>query len=285
MSGRAQLGLLAIDIGTSRVKLGWFQSEVVCTSDKPFGMLPIAAPALPEPAETLAIQHRGVPVSVFAEQLAEALEPFDELSTSVAVASVDAEALRQVFGVLKNCQRLAVPQLLEVLGMPIKIAVQEPHRVGIDRLLAAVAVNRVRDERLPAIIVSMGTASTVNLISADGTFQGGAILPGLAMSAEALHQGTASLPMIMPDGWELPENAVGKNTRAAISAGVFWGTVGGIERLIAEQRRSLDAEPQIFLTGGDAALVADALKAGGHAVRVMPYLVLSGIAVACEALP
>ena len=140
MSVKAQSGVLAIDVGTSRVKVGWFPSDVVCISDKQAGLLPISAPPLPEPVETFAIQHRGVPEDEFVAQLIKSLEPFDELWTSVAVASVDADAFRKVFDVLKKCRRLAVPRMLEVLGLPIKLAIRQPHRVGIDRVLAALNV-------------------------------------------------------------------------------------------------------------------------------------------------
>jgi type III pantothenate kinase len=282
MSGASSPGLLAIDVGTSRVKLGWFPDAMACDSDKP-SQLPIAAPRLPEPVETFAVQHQGVPEDAFRNQLAALLEPFDELWTRVGVAHVDAQVLGVVFGQLRNCQRIAVPQMLEVLGLPIKLAVRQPHLLGIDRALATIAVNRIQLPETPAIIISLGTACTVNLISGDGVFLGGAILPGLGMAGEALHIGTTSLPMISPDDWVLPDNAVGKNTSEAIAAGVFWGTVGAIDRLIQEQQRALATKPQLFLTGGDAPHVVDALNDAGHAVRLIPHLVLSGIAIACEA--
>jgi type III pantothenate kinase len=284
MSASTQPGLLAIDVGTSRVKVGWFPDPMACDSEKP-SQLPIAAPQLPEPTEMFAVQHRGVPEDEFRKQFAAVLEPFDELWTRVGLASVDADALAIVFSLLKNCQRIAVPQMFEVLGLPIKLAIRQPHRVGIDRVLAAVAVNRIRSADRPAIVISLGSACTVNLISADGTFQGGAILPGLAMSANSLHTGTAALPLIAVENLEIPDDGIGKHTTAAMSAGIYWGLVGAIEKLIHEQSRSLDVEPQLFLTGGDAPRVIDALQASGHSVRLIPHLVLAGIAIACEARP
>jgi type III pantothenate kinase len=273
---------LAIDIGSSRVKLGWFPDSVACESDKR-SQLPIAKPLLPEPMETFAVQHRGVPESEFAEQFGAALQPFDRAGMRVGVASVDVGACRLVFDRLANCQRLPVPQLLEVLGLPIELAVRQPANLGIDRALAALAVNRIRAVQTPAIVISLGTACTVNLISADGVFQGGAILPGFTMAANALHQGTALLPLVSAENLSLPENGVGKNTAEAIYSGIYWGMVGAIEKLIAQQCRNCATPSQLFLTGGDAPLVAGALEEAGHRVRLMPHLVLSGIAIACEA--
>jgi type III pantothenate kinase len=283
MSGATGPGLLAIDVGTSRVKLGWFPDGAVCDSDKP-SQLPIAAPRLPEPTETFVCQHRGMPEHEFFKQLADGLEPFDQSGTRVAVASVN-HAETSVLQVLGNCQRLSVPRILELSEVPIGLNLHKPTRVGIDRVIGAAAVNRVRSADTPALLISLGTACTVNLISADGVFQGGAILPGLAMSAHALHTGTSSLSKMLIEDLQLPENAVGKNTEEAMSAGLFWGMVGAIEKLIAEQRRACDTPPQLFLTGGDAPVVVEALEASGHRVRLMPHLVLSGIAIACEAQP
>ena len=69
--------------------------------------------------------------------------------------------------------------------VPLTIRVDEPARVGIDRLLAALAADRLRQRDRAAIVVDLGTAITVDLVDADGAFAGGAILPGIATSARA----------------------------------------------------------------------------------------------------
>jgi type III pantothenate kinase len=272
-------GLLAIDVGTSRVKLGWFPDSSACDSEKT-SQLPIAAPRLREPAEVFSFHHR-VDDLEFAATLGDWLTRFDT-KPSVAIASVHPGTEYPVQQVLR-AKEFEEPKMLATEKLSIKLDVDEPNRVGIDRALAAMAVNRIRAVETPAIVVSLGTACTVNLISAVGVFQGGAILPGFAMAAQALHQGTAQLPLVSPDNFSLPANAVGKNTAEAIAAGVYWGMIGSIEKLIAEQGRISDKTPQLFLTGGDAPLVVDALEADGHSARLMPHLVLSGIAMACEA--
>ena len=274
MSVKAQPGLLAVDVGTSRVKLGWFPDELACESDKPC-QLPIAAPRLPEPAETFTCAH-----GVADLELAGWLARFAERPRAV-IASVHPLAAMAVEKVLV-ANEFELPRHLDVSALPIKLGVAEPTKVGIDRVLAALAVNRLRPPKSPAIVISLGTACTVNLISTGGVFEGGAILPGLAMSTQALHVGTTSLPMIDHSTLVPPENGVGRQTTDAISAGVFWGLVGGIERLIREQSRSLPVEPQLYLTGGDAPLLAETLKADGFTARLVPHLVLAGIAVACE---
>ncbi|MDZ4656928.1 MAG: type III pantothenate kinase [Bythopirellula sp.] len=281
MSAANRAGLLAIDVGTSRVKLGWFPDAVPCDSEKP-SQLPIATPHLPQPTEMFACSHREQSKLEFAEQLASWLGQFVDDKPQAVVASVNPQAAMAVAETLKLCG-FAAPRVLRTEDLPIQVAVNEPARVGIDRVLAAVAVNRIRSADKPAIVVSLGTACTVNLISADGTFEGGAILPGLAMAGQALHTGTSSLPLITPENLEHRKNAIGKNTAEAMSAGIYWGLVGAIEKMIREQSRALAAEPQLFLTGGDAPLVVEALSASFGSVRLMPHLVLTGIAIACEA--
>ena len=89
------------------------------------------------------------------------------------------------------------------------------------------------------IVVDSGTATTVNFISKDGIFRGGAILPGLEMSAKALHHYTAVLPVVPVQelGGELPV-APGRNTREAIRNGLFWGQVGAIRELVVQTCRN-----------------------------------------------
>ena len=82
------------------------------------------------------------------------------------------------------------------LDLPLQVALEQPAQVGIDRLLDAVAACSRRNDDQPAIIVDAGSAVTVNWLDAAGAFRGGAIIPGLRLMAEALHNFTAQLPAI-----------------------------------------------------------------------------------------
>lgn len=120
-------------------------------------------------------------------------------------------------------------------SIDVKLEVDFPEKVGLDRLLNAVAANALRPVNRPAIVIDSGTATTINCISRDGVFRGGAILPGLEMSAKALNHYTAALPElpVQEMGGELP-NVPGRNTRDAIRAGLFWGQVGAIRELVRQ---------------------------------------------------
>ncbi|RIK81109.1 MAG: hypothetical protein DCC67_08525 [Planctomycetota bacterium] len=267
-------GLLAIDVGSSRVKLGWFPAVGACNSDKPAGSLPIAAPLLPQPQEGFEAPHRDCSPETWLGEIERWLEARGiGRDARCSIASVHAAA----GGALEEHLRLrgfARLRRLNNADVPIVARVAEPGRVGIDRLLGALAASRLRSPGAPAISVDMGTAITVDLIAADGGFEGGAILAGPDLSLAALHGGTSTLPRLAADVIDKPPEPVGKSTAAALASGAYWGAVGA--RLAAE----CPAPPELFLTGGAARRFAPLLRLDGKAARCIPHLVLSGIQLA-----
>jgi type III pantothenate kinase len=134
--------------------------------------------------------------------------------------------------------------------IPIQVNVDEPDRVGIDRILNVfAAAGRVKRGH-PAIVVDAGSAVTVNLLDESGAFAGGAIFPGLRLMALALHEHTAQLPFVPIDG-PLPEGPPGKNTDAAIRLGILHAAAGGIDALIRATSTRCSTSPRLILTGGD----------------------------------
>ncbi|MEO6809449.1 MAG: type III pantothenate kinase [Isosphaeraceae bacterium] len=157
--------------------------------------------------------------------------------------------------------------------VPINHDVEGPETGGADRALAVLAAKEFHAPDRPGLVVSCGTAITVERISADGVWQGGAIAPGLGLSARALHQLTAQLPQInvpeAPTPW-------GRGTEAALAAGLFWGSVGAVRELLNRQAEGLSPLPWVDWTGGDAARLAPWIDWPGS--RVVPDLVLLGLA-------
>lgn len=164
--------------------------------------------------------------------------------------------------------------------IPLRVALEVPDQVGLDRLLNAVAAVRRQPPCLPAVVVDAGTAVTVDWIDETGAFRGGAILPGLRLMAQALHDHTALLPLV--EARQSPK-VPGTSTAEALQAGIFWSVAGGIYALVEQLRkRSERAAPcSVFLTGGDAALVAPALD---QSVIVWPFMTLEGIRVTAQSL-
>jgi type III pantothenate kinase len=163
--------------------------------------------------------------------------------------------------------------------LPIRIRVAEPARVGMDRLLDAVAAQSRCSPGTPAIIVDAGSAVTVDWLDESGAFSGGAIFPGVRLMAKSLHEHTALLPLVSVQS-EPPE-LPGTSTPDAIKAGIHSAVVGGVRHLIERLGAQARSRAKVFVTGGDGALVAGSL--GEHAV-LWPEMTLEGIRLAAEAL-
>lgn len=168
--------------------------------------------------------------------------------------------------------------------LPLRTEVLHIERVGIDRLLNAIAANRIRQPRQTALVVDTGTAVTVDCINSEGIFRGGAILPGVRMSARALHLYTSTLPHIEAARMfsEVP-HPIGRHTEAAIDSGLYWGHVGAVRELILRMRDELasfdpvkDDNTLVLITGGAAPL----LKPHFSLASFEPQLALQGLALA-----
>jgi type III pantothenate kinase len=162
----------------------------------------------------------------------------------------------------------------------LAVNVEEPDRVGVDRLAAAVAANALRKPGRAAVVVDSGTAITVDLLDAAGVFQGGSILPGVRLASKMLHEQTDVLPEVSLRPGDPPPPACGRNTREALESGLFWGVVGAVKELTRQLSEPLSAAPHVFLSGGDGKLIAAVL--GGEATYV-PHLALRGAARTCLA--
>jgi type III pantothenate kinase len=163
--------------------------------------------------------------------------------------------------------------------LPLRVTLERPDHVGIDRLLDAVAVNTRRATDTPAVVIDAGSALTVDWLDPSGAFAGGAILPGLRLMAHALHDYTALLPLI-----EVPRQApppVGTSTRAAIASGIFWAVAGGVRALVLEMAGRSPHPPEVYLTGGDAPGLQPVL---GPGVQLWSNMTLEGIRRTAEAL-
>lgn len=161
------------------------------------------------------------------------------------VCSVVPRALRRHKSAL---QRLFPGRLFvagENLKVPLKNAYQDPRQVGQDRLACAYAVKE--QYRCPAVVIDLGTAMTIDVVSARGEYQGGMIVPGIGLSLKALFENTALLPLV---SLRKPSSLIGRNTAESILSGVFYGYSALIEGVVAKIEKKLKAKPVVVLTGG-----------------------------------
>lgn len=215
--------ILAVDVGNTRAKYGVFETDSTGVAE-PIALSAVRVDGHTDPANSLRVwlyEEVGVVPEV---QVVSGSNPpeRDRLIAHWPLAS----------------RRIRLIESHEQL--PVEIDVDQPESVGIDRLLTSLAARQLSDSKQPIIVVDAGTATTVNLTTSDGVFRGGAILPGLRLSAHAMHDYTARLPLIdadhlFPSEDEKPDAPLpGRNTVDAMKSGLFWGQVGAV-RMIVER--------------------------------------------------
>lgn len=129
--------------------------------------------------------------------------------------------------------------------LSIKLAVEKPKEVGIDRIANTYGA-LVRFPGKDAIVVDMGTAVTFDVVSKERKFLGGAIYPGMRISAEALHHWTDKLPLVEA---KKPPSPISPSTQGNIQSGIYWGLIGAMEKMIREMKKSFP-KAIIVATGG-----------------------------------
>jgi type III pantothenate kinase len=244
--------LIAVDVGNSRIKWGLFISGRLAQ----VAVLPIGDRAsYDQQLERWQLENNAARWSI---------------------ASVNGDGTEPLVQWLAN-RGFSEPCVIEdPASLPLRIAVERPQAVGIDRLLDAVAANARRPQGRSAIIVDAGSAITVDVLALDGTFIGGAIAIGMGMAARALHEFTYYLPLVSATA---PPDPVAKSTAAAMHSGLFWGTVGAIKELVRRMESALSDRPIVYLTGGDAEQLVAHLE---RPVEFVPELTLHGIQLAYE---
>lgn len=254
-AGRTFRGV-AVDVGNSAIHVGWFDG---------------AEATLPQPGDVLYLNNGALDISMLAQWVSlHVAEP-----VTWRIASVNHRAADKLTNWLQAEHTQHAVRRITHQDSPVAIRVEQPEKVGVDRLMAVTAAQHLVGSE-PAIVIDAGTAVTVDLL-AENAFQGGAILPGMQMSAAALDRYTDKLPMVQTVGMDTPD-AIGRNTLQAMQAGIFWGTVGAVGELTRRLTASLEQTPRIFVTGGDGRALAPHI----HSAEYVSDLVLSGIALIGE---
>ena len=134
---------------------------------------------------------------------------------------------------------------------PIALDVDEPHNVGADRALNAIAAHEKYDGDL--VVIDFGTATTFDVVDGSGAYKGGIIAPGINLSLDALVNAAAKLPRIAieaPDG----NSVIGRTTESQMLAGIYWGYVAMMEGLVARLKAEIARPVRVIATGGLAIL-------------------------------
>jgi type III pantothenate kinase len=181
----------------------------------------------------------------------------------VVYASVRPEGDRALERAVKAGWKVPPRRMGRDFPAAIRNRTKKPAQVGADRLANAVAA--WRRFRTACVVVDLGTAITVDIVNAEGEFIGGAIAPGIAAMARALHDGTSRLPLVPPR----PRADLGRDTRGAIEAGLYAAARG----VIGVGRHLVRGPATVIGTGGDAHWFEPLFD------EVVPHLTLEGIAL------
>lgn len=176
----------------------------------------------------------------------------------VSPAEIDGAILSSVVPSVTGTMKTAVEKYLHttplIVGPGIKtglrIHIDNPAQLGSDMVVAAVA--GVQQYPLPQILIDMGTATTLSVVNKTGAFCGGMILPGVAVSHDALIRETAQLQKI---SFDMPKTLIGRNTVDSMKSGLLYGTAGSLDGLIDRINAELKSECTVIATGGLSATI------------------------------
>jgi len=229
--------LLAIDIGNTNVTFGVFDGEKIKTTWR-------VSTAIHRTSD----EYAHLMLSLMERQGVTASQLKD-----VVICSVVPPLLIVFEQVCKSFLKKA-PLIVEAgVKTGVRIDMDNPREVGPDRIVNAVAAHQLYGG--PIIVIDMGTATTIDVVSKDGCYIGGAIAPGIAISTEALFTRTAVLPRIE---LAIPKKAIGRNTVAAMQSGIVFGYIGLIEGLVSRIQSELDEKAKVVATGGFAGMAPQA---------------------------
>jgi type III pantothenate kinase len=251
--------LLAIDVGNTQTVLGVFRSEELVWHWR-------MATRGERTADELALLFGG-----FLEQQGLA---FSQEITGVVLASVvpdQTQAIREMVDRYFGFRPIVVEPGVKT---GISIQTDNPKEVGADRIVNGLGAYAKYGG--PCIVVDFGTATTYDAVSESGEYLGGAIAPGIQVSAAALFGATARLPRVE---LTVPRSPIGKNTVDSIRSGLLFGTAAEVDGMIEQMQKELGGHVTVVATGGFADVIVPLSEAIDYHE---PWLTLEGLRLIYE---
>ncbi len=246
--------LLLIDIGNSNITLG-------ISDDK-------------EVLNTLRIdtKHQEDEADYYQKGLDNLIENYDvPVIEGSVLCSVVSEVSPLIIAAVKKRFKVNPIIIDHNINTGLIFKINNLHTLGADRITNAAAAHNLYNGNL--IVIDFGTATTFCIITEDGEYLGGAIMPGIGISAESLHEKTSGLPLVE---LKAPENIPGKDTTDNILTGIVIGHAGAAERIIHEISKETGKAFSVIATGGFAGLVSPFIQAINY---INPSLTLDGLRI------
>lgn len=243
MTGHPAEHLLLVDVGNTRLK--WCVCPPACTD--PFALRDNPQ-MFPQPASTSSAPDDAVASEALLSELAQQVAKQAALGQpvrSIRLACVGAPSWSERLSAFARAHGMVLSEARSTrFHRPLWNDYTYPETLGVDRFVAALAVTHLFPAR-SAVIVSAGTATTIDALDAQGHFLGGYIVPGSTLMASSLHRHTARLPQVGPQWAPFPAT-----TEQAISSGIMQAQAGAVRGMLTLMRERVRELPLLILTGG-----------------------------------
>lgn len=229
--------IIVVDVGNTNITIGFFEQEKIVGSYRMTTQM----------ARTS--DEYGVLLREFLTESGFCADDVED----VVIASVVPNMMYSFTNAIKKYFKVSPIIVGPGTKTGVKIGAENPKEVGADLIVDAVAVREMYGG--PAIVIDFGTATTYELILADGTLDSVVICPGIRLSANALFSGTAKIPDIEI---RKPKTILAKETTTCLQAGLFFGTIGQVEYIVSKmiEESGLD-DVKVIATGGLGRIIAD----------------------------
>jgi type III pantothenate kinase len=254
------MNIIAVDIGNTNIAIGLFLEgrEESITS--------IPGPSSVELTSCLETAWQKIPLVEGSKE-----NKHDGVIVVSSVKPIWTEVIRQI---VKDRLDEEIHIIGKDIPLPMQLWVDEPEKVGTDRVVSAAAAYDVVEDAV--VVADFGTAVTIDLVDQNGVFLGGVICPGFEISAKALKDYTAQLPNIKVTR---PDAPYGKNTTDAINCGLYYSIIGALQEIIRRYAEELGRWPQTIITGSGAKTIQTDCD---FVDNYVPNLVVKGIVLAYQ---
>jgi type III pantothenate kinase len=252
------MNIIAIDIGNTNITIGFY------LKDEEQFIKSIPGRSHKELINCLKSAWQKIPVAKSSKE--------KKRNGVIVVSSVKPTWTKLIQQTVKNNLGEKVYIIGKDIPLPISLWVDEPDKVGTDRIVSAAAAYAVVEDAV--VVADLGTAVTIDLVDEKGIFLGGVICPGFEISAQALKENTAQLPKVKV---AKPKAPYGKTTTEAINCGLYYSAVAALQEVIRRYAEKIGKWPHTILTGSAAKIIKDDCE---FIDSYVPNLVVKGIVLA-----